>query len=95
MTKPYVGMYIINPSLDDEAIKAAIEEVSKIFSDNASAVKDVDEWGMRDLAYEINDFKKGYYVKFTVDATKEAVNEFDRVLNIKSETYIRHILCNE
>lgn len=95
MTKTYLGMYIINPTLDEAATKAAIEAVNAIFTENGSTVKEVEEWGLKDLAYEINDFKKGYYVKFYVDATKEAVAEYDRILNIKPETYIRHILCKD
>ena len=46
------------------------------------------------MAYEINDFRKGYYVKFVVNATKEAVAEYDRICNIK-EDIIRHILVKE
>jgi small subunit ribosomal protein S6 len=51
----------------------------------------VDEWGMRDLAYEINDFKKGYYVVLDVNASTDAINEVDRVIKIK-EDIIRHIV---
>ena len=50
--------------------------------------------GLKDLAYEINDFAKGYYVKFVVNANNEAVAEYDRICNIK-EAVIRHILVKE
>jgi small subunit ribosomal protein S6 len=51
----------------------------------------VDEWGMRDLAYEINDFKKGYYVVLDVVASTDAITEVNRVIKIK-EDVIRHIV---
>ena len=57
-------------------------------------VLEVNEWGMRELAYEIEDFTKGYYVKFTVEADNEAVLEYDRICNIK-EDIIRHILVKD
>ena len=57
-------------------------------------IEEIKEWGQRDLAYEINDFKKGYYVKFVVNANNEAVAEYDRICNIK-EDIIRHILVKE
>ena len=44
--------------------------------------------------HEIEDFKKGYYVKFLVEAGNDAVEEYDRVCNIK-EDIIRHILVKE
>ena len=49
---------------------------------------------MRDLAYEIEGFRKGFYVVFLVDATPVAVAEYDRLANIR-EDIIRHIIVKE
>ena len=92
--KRYTGMYIIRPTLADEGIKAVIADVEKVFTDRGGKILEVNEWGMKDLAYEIEDFKKGYYVKFLVEAGNDAVEEYDRVCNIK-EDIIRHILVKE
>ncbi|MGE4571966.1 MAG: 30S ribosomal protein S6 [Candidatus Izemoplasmatales bacterium] len=89
--KRYEIMYIIRPNLEEEARKALITEVNNIFTKFDSQEPKVTEWGMRDLAYEINDFKKGYYVILDVQASSEAVNEVDRVIKIK-EDVIRHIV---
>ncbi len=89
--KKYEVMYIIRPSVEEEARKALIEEINKVFSDNGSTVTEVKEWGLRELAYEIDKEKKGYYVLLNVEATVEAVNEFTRVANI-NESIIRHIV---
>ncbi len=92
--KNYTGMYIIRPTLTEEGYKNVIAEINALFEKNGCKVTEVDEWGMRDLAYEIQDFKKGYYVKFTVEANNEAVAEYDRICNIK-EDVIRHILVKD
>ena len=92
--KQYTGMYIIRPTLAEEGIKAVIADVEKIFTERGGKILEVNEWGMKELAYEIEDFKKGYYVKFLVEASNEAVEEYDRVCNIK-EDIIRHILVKE
>ena len=92
--KQYTGMYIIRPTLAEEGIKAVIADVEKVFTDRGGKILEVNEWGMKDLAYEIEDFKKGYYVKFLVEAGNDAVEEYDRVCNIK-EDIIRHILVKE
>ncbi len=92
--KEYIGMYIVRPTLEESAIKAIITEIAELFAAKGSKVLEVNEWGIKELAYEIDDFKKGYYVKFKVEATAEAVDEFDRVCNIK-EDIIRHILVKE
>lgn len=92
--REYTGMYIIHPSQTEDQIKAIVAEMAKLFEDLNSQVTAVDEWGMKDLAYEINDVRKGYYVKFKVNATPEALSEFDRVCNIKEEI-MRHILVKD
>ena len=89
--KKYEVMYIIRPSVEEDARKALIEEINNVFSNNGSTVTDVKEWGLRELAYEIDKETKGYYVLLNVEATVEAVNEFTRVANI-NESVIRHIV---
>lgn len=92
--KKYEVMYIIKPTVEEEARKALIEEINNIFVNLDSIVTKVNEWGIRDLAYEIDDLRKGYYVLLNVEATAEAVKEFERVSNIK-EDIIRYIAVAE
>ena len=92
--KQYTGMYIIRPTATEEQIKACNEALANIFTKDGGQVLSVEEWGMKDLAYEINDFSKGYYVKFVVNATNEAVAEYDRICNIR-EDVIRHLIVRD
>ncbi len=92
--KKYLGMYILRPDFTEEQIKSTIEDLNKIFTDRGGEILSVEEWGIKDLAYEIQDFKKGYYVKFFVNAGNDAVAEYDRICNIK-EGVIRHILVKD
>ena len=90
MTK-YEVMYIVRANLDEEGLKHVIAEMSDAFTSNNSQVLECKELGIKDLAYEINHMRKGYYVLFNVEATAEACNEFTRRANI-SENVIRHIV---
>lgn len=92
--KKYLGMYIIRPNFTDEQVDAVIEEINAVFTSRGGEILSVEKWGLRDLAYEINDFSKGHYVKFFVNANNEGVAEFDRVCNIREEV-IRHILVKD
>ncbi len=89
----YEIMYIIRPNLEESVRVAQIEELNKILTDNNSKDLKVDEWGLKDLAYEIADLKKGYYVVLDVVASIEAINELDRVMKIR-ENVIRHMIIN-
>lgn len=92
--KKYEVMYIIRPNVEEEARNALIEEINNVFNAKNSTVDNVKEWGLRDLAYEIQGETKGYYVLLNVNATPEAVKEFERVANIK-ESVIRYITVAE
>ena len=89
--KKYEIMYILRSNLEQEAIKAEVEGVNAIFTKNNSKVLESKEWGLRELAYEIAKSKKGYYVWNLVEATPEAIEEFNRIAGY-SETIIRHIV---
>ncbi|AZB41123.1 MULTISPECIES: 30S ribosomal protein S6 [Bacillaceae] len=90
----YEIMYIVRPNIEEDAKKALVERFSGILSDNGAEVKETKEWGKRRLAYEINDFRDGYYQIVKVASEAEAVQEFDRLAKI-SEDIIRHIVIKE
>ena len=78
--KKYEIMYILKPELDAEATKAEIASLQNILEANGSKLVDVNEWGLRALAYEIKKEKKGYYVVVKLEAEDtKGINEFDRL----------------
>ena len=89
--KKYEIMYIIRPNIEDEAKKALVERFNTILTDNGAELTVVKEWGKRRLAYEINDFRDGYYMLLQVQSEAAAVQEFDRLAKI-SEDIIRHMV---
>jgi small subunit ribosomal protein S6 len=92
--RKYEVMYIIRPNIEDEAKKALVERFNGILTENGAEIENVKEWGKRRLAYEINDFRDGYYMIVNAKAETAAVQEFDRLAKI-SEDIIRHIVIKE
>jgi small subunit ribosomal protein S6 len=93
MTK-YEIMYVIRPTVLEDDRKALIEELNTIFTSRGAEVTNVNEWGMKDLAYEIEKHRKGYYVVLDVVSNDEARIEFDRVVRIK-EDVIRYLILKD
>ena len=56
--KKYEVMFIVRANLEQEAIKAEIANVNTIFANNDSKVLECKEWGLRELAYEIEHARK-------------------------------------
>ena len=80
----YEIMFIVKPDVEDDARNALIESFKGILTANG------DEWGLRDLAYEIKDYKKGYYVVVDATCTAADVAEFERLSNINA-SMLRHL----
>jgi small subunit ribosomal protein S6 len=87
-------MYIVRPDIEEEAQTALIERFNKILTDNGAEIEKVDEKGRKRLAYEINDYRDGYYIILDFKADAEAINEFDRQAKF-SDDIIRHMAVRE
>ncbi len=62
---------VVNAKIEDEERAQVIEKVKDMITRFGGNVTDVDEWGKRSLAYEIQKMKEAYYyfVHFEADAT--------------------------
>lgn len=73
----YESVIIINPSVDDEGIKAVIGKYTDIIN-NEGKVESINEIGKKRLAYEIMKNKEGYYTVFNFEAKPELIAELER-----------------
>ena len=89
----YETIFILHPSLDEEAIKANIEKFKGVIENGKGVIENIDLWGRRKLAYEIKKVTEGTYVLVTYTAPSELPKELDRVFRI-SDSIIRHMIIN-
>ena len=68
---------VLSAKLEDEERAAAMEKVTGYITRFGGTVTDIDEWGKKRLAYEIQKMKEGYYyfIHFESDATVPAEME--------------------
>ena len=88
--KKYELMYIVKDGLEEAARKAEIEKLHAILEKNGAKISAVNEWGLRNFAYPIDDMLKGYYVVVKLSAEPEALNEFTRLAKINPNV-VRHL----
>ncbi len=92
--RKYELMYIIRPNIEEEEKKALVQRFDDILSSNGAEIIESKEWGKRRLAYEIEDFREGFYQIVKVNADSKAIDEYNRLANI-NEDIIRHIAVRE
>ena len=89
----YETIFILHPSLDEEAVKANIEKFKGVIENGQGVVENIDLWGKRKLAYDIKKVSEGTYVLLTFNSVPELPKELDRVFRI-SDSVIRHMIIN-
>ncbi len=73
----YENMVILNPSLNDEEIKSAVDKISDLIANSGGEVLKAENWGRRKLAYELNRQKMGLYVFFLFKAPSATVKKIE------------------
>lgn len=91
--RKYEGILIFLPTLEEEKRVQLFNRFKGIIEADGS-ITNVDEWGIRKLAYLIDDIGEGYYILVNFEATPEVVKEIDRVARI-SDGIMRHMIIRE
>ena len=60
--RPYEIMIILDSSLDEDAVRAAVDRATDLIRNRGGDPHRVDRWGKRRFAYELNHRWDGYYV---------------------------------
>ena len=94
MMRKYETIFILHPSLDEEAVKANIEKFKGVIENGGGTVENVDFWGKGKLAYEIAKVNEGFYTLINFEANTELPKELDRVFRI-TDGVIRHIVVKQ
>lgn len=89
--KKYELCVVVTTKIEDEERAATIEKVKAIIERFGGNVTNVDEWGKRKLAYEIQKMKEGYYYFIQFDASTEVPAEAEQRLRIMEP--VMRFLC--
>ena len=77
----YETVFIVNPTIGDEAIASVVEKFKSLIEANGT-IETVDDWGKRRMAYEINDLREGHYTLIQFESAPSFPAELDRVFKI-------------
>jgi small subunit ribosomal protein S6 len=87
----YESIIIIRQDVSSADVDKIIDDLKKIIEEFKGNVVKTEYWGLRSLAYEIENNKKGHYYFIGIEATKPLLDELDRKIKL-SESIIRSSL---
>jgi small subunit ribosomal protein S6 len=80
----YESVIIINPSVDDEKLKALEAKFTELINNDGKLTK-IDELGKRKLAYDVKKNKEGIYIVLYFEANPTLIAELERIYRITDE----------
>ncbi len=84
----YEVVVILDPELEERTVAPSLDTFLNVVKSDGGTVRNVDVWGRRRLAYEINKKGDGIYALLDIDCTPAAVSELDRQLSL-NESVLR------
>jgi small subunit ribosomal protein S6 len=86
--RAYEVMVILDPDVEERTVGASLDTFLNVVRNDGGTVENVDIWGRRRLAYEINKKPEGIYAVIELKAEPATVKELDRQLGL-NESVIR------
>ena len=85
---------VVNAKIEDDARTATIEKVQKYVTRFGGTITNVDEWGKRKLAYEIQKMREGYYYFIQFEAPTSAPAEIESRVRIM-DSVLRYLIVKQ
>ena len=95
MTSTYELALVLNGKLEDDARAEALEKVQNYITRFGGSVLNVDDWGKKRFAYDINKQKEGFYyfIKFQSE-DNNCPNELEANVRIM-ESVVRYLVVKQ
>jgi small subunit ribosomal protein S6 len=82
---------IIPSDVNEEEVNGVLAQVQTWIEGTQGKVTNVDHWGRRRLAYNIAEYREGYYMLLNLELDPQTTTELERNLKL-SERVMRHLL---
>ena len=73
---------VVNAQIDDEARSAVVENCKELITRFGGTLGEIEEWGKKKLAYEIQKMNEGYYYFINFEAEGSAIAEIESFMRI-------------
>jgi small subunit ribosomal protein S6 len=86
--RTYELMVILDPNLEERTVQPSLDTYLNVVRKDGGSVDNVEVWGRRRLAYEIDKNAEGIYAVVSLQAEPATVKELDRQLTL-NESVLR------
>ena len=87
----YENTLVTKQDLGKTELEKIKEKYNDIINNNSGKVIKIEEWGLLNLARKIKRYKKGFYIHYKFEGSKETLNEINKKIKVDS-SIIRHLV---
>ena len=81
---------LLSPETTSQAINDEIKFFKELVTSNTGKIIDEEDWGLRELSYNILKFKKAFYKFFQIEISSNNIDKIKKTLN-QSDNFLRHL----
>ena len=81
---------IYSPDLASQSLLSEIDKFKKNIASNDGKIINEEDWGLRDLSYNIKKFKKAFYSFFQIELSGEYLDKIKKEFN-QSDNLLRYL----
>lgn len=89
----YEVVFLVHPN-QSEQVPAMLERYKSIIEKDKGQIHRLEDWGRRQLAYQINKIHKAHYILMNVECDQAAMDELENTFRF-NDAILRHLILRQ
>ena len=86
----FEAVVMLSPEISSNVRSSCLDYLEKIINEKSGKVINNEDWGLRDLSYNINHYSKAFYNFYQIEIEGDKIESIKKTLN-QDEKFIRHL----
>ena len=86
----FEAVLLISPEVSNNILEKDLKNFEDIVSKSSGKIMNTEDWGLRDLSYDIKNFKKAFYKYFQIEINGSNIQQITKTLN-QNDNILRHL----
>ena len=86
----FEAVVLLSPEITPTVRSSCLKNLEKMIGDQSGKIVNVEDWGLRDLSYKIDQYSKAFYNFYQIEIEGDKIESIKKILN-QDENFIRHL----
>ena len=86
----FEAVVMLSPEISSKDRSTCLNNLEKIINDKSGKIINIEDWGLRDLSYKIDQYSKAFYNFYQIEIEGDKIESIKKTLN-QDENFIRHL----